>query len=82
MGTVVLLGCVRISLSDVLGDPSALEGMTDTSTVRRAWEIIIDEQAEPARRSDLAGVIAHQLWDIDNATHRYRYDYYDALSGE
>lgn len=63
-------------------DRSVLEGLTDTSTVRQAWEIIIDELAEPAQRSDFAGVIAHQLWNIDNATHRYRYDYYDALSGE
>ena len=59
-----------------------LDGVTDASAVRLAWEITIDGQLEPAQRSDMAEIIAHQLWDIDNSTHRYRYDYYDALAGE
>lgn len=53
-----------------------------TGDIRLAWEIVIDEQAEPAPQSDMAQVIAHQMWDIDNTTHRYNYDYYDALAGE
>lgn len=63
-------------------DVSELEGYADSANVRLAWEIRVDEQAEPARRSDMADVIAHQMWDIDNSTHRYMYDYYDSLKGE
>jgi hypothetical protein len=62
-------------------DPSEIKENCDSQNVQLAWEIIVDESAETAPRSDLADVIAHQMWDIDNATHRYSYDYYDALKG-
>ena len=52
---------------------------TDTDGVVLAWEIVIDAQAEPARRSEWADVTGQDMWDHDNRRHVYLYDRYDAL---
>ncbi len=47
-----------------------------------AWELEIDTSVPAAERSSWADIVGQNMWDLDNSSHRYRYEYYDALAGQ
>jgi hypothetical protein len=62
-------------------DPTEAAGLPGAGRVINAWEIMIDTDAEPAVRSEWAELAGQAMWDLDNTTHRYLYDRYDAQAG-
>ena len=60
-------------------DAAELAELTNVGTVKVAWEIVIDPDAEPATRSEWADSVGVRMWDLDNSKHVYLYDKYDAM---
>ena len=65
-------------------NPQAVIRPVDVSEVKdyatdavQAWEIIIDADATPAKRSDWADITGKAMWDHDNSRHVYLYERYD-----
>ncbi len=59
-------------------EADAVSAFTNPARVRQAWEIVIDSGQAPAARSDWADMTGRGMWDIDNRSHGYVYERYDA----
>ena len=59
-------------------DAGSLAGEFGVDDALLAWEIVIDDDAEPALRSDWADITGKDMWEHDNSRHFYHYERYDA----
>ncbi|MEM9255780.1 MAG: hypothetical protein AAGA91_10040 [Pseudomonadota bacterium] len=60
-------------------DVSRVPRGVDTAQVKSVWEVFIDDEIEPAQRSEYADAVGNHMWDLDNSRHRYVYEQYDAV---
>lgn len=78
-GFVRLAEVVNDKATVELIDAAQLPPTVAAAGAKIAWKITVDSEKAPAKKSDFAGLVGEQMWDIDNSKHHYKYDFYDAL---